>query len=42
MAVGHGVWLRKISDPQLDYERLATYVGNLIDAELSKVIAADA
>ncbi|MET4665088.1 TetR/AcrR family transcriptional regulator [Sphingomonas sp. PvP056] len=42
MAVGHGVWLRKISDPQLDYERLATYVGDLIDAELSKIIAADA
>ena len=42
MAVGHGVWLRKISDPQLDYERLTSYVGDLIDAELSKIIAADA
>jgi AcrR family transcriptional regulator len=41
MAVGHGVWLRKISDPQLDYERLSKYVGDLIDAELCKIIAAD-
>lgn len=40
MAVGHGIWFRKISDPQVDHLRLSAYVRVLIDAELSKIIAA--
>lgn len=38
MAVGHGVWFRQISDPHVDYPRLSSYVGVLIDAELAKII----
>lgn len=40
MAVGHGVWARRISDPHVDQACLSGYVADLIDAELSRIIAA--
>lgn len=40
MAIGHGVWVRRISDPHVDRARLSGYVANLIAAELSGIITA--
>jgi AcrR family transcriptional regulator len=39
MAIGHGVWVRRISDPSVDRQRLSGYVAELIDAELTRLIA---
>lgn len=39
MAIGHGVWVRRISDPGVDQRRLSGYVADLIDAELTRLIA---
>lgn len=39
MAIGHGIWVRRISDPHVDQARLSGYVAGLIDAELTRIIA---
>ncbi|WP_029623953.1 TetR/AcrR family transcriptional regulator [Sphingomonas sp. PAMC 26617] len=42
MAIGHGVWFRRISDPNVDHVGLSGYVGGLIDSELQRIIVSPA
>lgn len=38
LAIGHGVWFRRISDPNVDHLGLSGYVETLIDSELQRII----
>lgn len=42
LAIGHGVWFRRISDPNVDHIGLSGYVGGLIDSELQRIMSSPA